>query len=141
VLIIRMGAGKVPLRLPPIIEAVQRARRKVLWVTDPMHGNGIVTKTGIKTRRFSDILQEIEDTFNTHEQCGSIFGGVHFELTGENVTECIGGGLSEEDLDTRYLTACDPRLNYHQAMEMAFTIARRISSSSVRRKSASPPRV
>jgi 3-deoxy-7-phosphoheptulonate synthase len=139
VLIIRMGAGKVPLKLPPLIEAVTRARRKVLWVTDPMHGNGIVTPTGIKTRNFSDILQEVEETFDTHERCGSILGGVHFELTGDDVTECIGAGLSEKDLDLRYTTACDPRLNYRQAMEMAFAIARRIENSRVRRASSDPP--
>ena len=139
VLIIRMGAGKVPAKLPPIIEAVTRARRKVLWVTDPMHGNGIVTKTGIKTRDFTAILQEVEETFDTHEKCGSRLGGVHFELTGDDVTECIGAGLTEADLDTRYLTTCDPRLNYRQAVEMAFCIARRIGTSSVRMPSSRPP--
>jgi 3-deoxy-7-phosphoheptulonate synthase len=139
VLIIRMGVGKVPKKLPPIIEAVTRARRKVLWVTDPMHGNSLVTKSGIKTRNFSDILQEVEETFDTHEACGSLLGGIHFELTGEDVTECIGAGLTEADLDLRYLTACDPRLNYRQAMEMTFAIARRIATSTVRRASSRPP--
>ena len=142
VLIVRMGAGNVPTKLPPIIEAVTRARRKVLWVTDPMHGNGMVTKAGIKTRDFTAILQEIEESFDTHDQCGSRLGGAHFELTGDDVTECIGAGLTEGDLDLRYLTTCDPRLNYRQAMEMAFCIARRVGTSSVRRVSSIlPPRV
>jgi 3-deoxy-7-phosphoheptulonate synthase len=139
VLIVRMGAGVVPQKLPPLIEAVQRARRTVLWVSDPMHGNGIVTKSGIKTRNFESILREISETFDVHEKCGSSLGGVHFELTGEDVTECIGAGVSEADLDTRYLTACDPRLNYSQAVEMAFSIARRLTRSSVRMESAKPP--
>lgn len=139
ILIVRMGAGNVPTKLPPIIEAIRRSRCRVLWVTDPMHGNGIVTKSGIKTRDFGAILQELEETFDTHERCGSRIGGTHFELTGEDVTECIGGGLTEADLDTRYLTACDPRLNYRQAIEMAFLIARRIGNSSVRKDSSKPP--
>jgi 3-deoxy-7-phosphoheptulonate synthase len=139
VLIVRMGAGNVPQKLPPIIEAVTRARRKVLWVTDPMHGNGMVTATGIKTRDFRAILQEVEETFDTHEKCGSRLGGIHFELTGDNVTECIGGGLTEKDLDTKYMTTCDPRLNYRQAVEMAFCVARRIGTSSVRWTSSRPP--
>jgi 3-deoxy-7-phosphoheptulonate synthase len=138
-LIIRMGAGVVPTKLPPLIEAVKRSRRAVLWVSDPMHGNGMVTKSGIKTRDFSKILQEVEETFDTHEKCESILGGVHFELTAEDVTECLGAGLTESDLDLRYLTACDPRLNYRQAMEMTFCIARRIAASSVRRASKPPP--
>jgi len=138
-LIIRMGAGNVPSKLPPIIEAVTRARCRVLWVSDPMHGNGIVTKTGIKTRDFTAILQEVEETFDTHDACGSRLGGVHFELTGDDVTECIGAGLTEADLDTRYLTTCDPRLNRKQAVEMAFCIARRIVTSSVRLASSRPP--
>jgi 3-deoxy-7-phosphoheptulonate synthase len=139
VLIIRMGAGKVAEKLPPLIEAIQRARRTVLWVTDPMHGNGTVTKSGIKTRLLTDIFQEIEETFDVHEQCGTVLGGIHFELTGDHVTECIGGGLTEADLDLRYLTACDPRLNYLQAMEMAYAVGRRIAVSSVRRSSSHPP--
>ncbi|MDB4945958.1 MAG: 2-keto-3-deoxy-D-arabino-heptulosonate-7-phosphate synthase [Labilithrix sp.] len=138
-LIVRMGASAVQSKLPPLLQAVARSRRKVLWICDPMHGNGTATRSGLKTRNFDDILKEIEETFLAHEQAGTYFGGVHFELTGEDVTECIGGGLSEADLDTRYLTACDPRLNYRQAMEMAFRIAKRIGTSSVRRASSLPP--
>lgn len=139
VFIVRMGAGVVGTKLPPILEAIRRSRRRVLWISDPMHGNGFVTKTGIKTRDFDAILQEIEESFDVHEQCGSTFGGVHFELTGDDVTECIGAGTSESDLDTRYLTACDPRLNYRQAIQMAFSIAQRMGTSSVRRRSTMPP--
>ncbi len=139
VFIVRMGAGVVGVKLPPILEAVRRSRRRVLWVSDPMHGNGIVTKTGIKTRNFDAILAELEQSFDAHDRAGSTFGGVHFELTGDDVTECIGAGTTEADLDTRYLTACDPRLNYRQALQMAFAIAERMGTSSVRRRSTIPP--
>ncbi len=122
VAITRMGAGNVERALPPLVEAVRRAGRRVLWVSDPMHGNGITTASGLKTRSFDDILREIERTFAVHESLGTIFGGVHFELTGEDVTECIGGGLSESDLDRKYLSVCDPRLNYRQALEMALRL-------------------
>jgi 3-deoxy-7-phosphoheptulonate synthase len=124
VAITRMGARNVERALPPLVEAVTRAGRKVLWVCDPMHGNGITTATGLKTRSFDDILTEIETSFAVHREVGSRLGGVHFELTGEDVTECIGGGLSEADLDKKYLSVCDPRLNYAQALEMAFRVGR-----------------
>lgn len=120
--ITRMGAANVERALPPLIEAVRRAERRVLWICDPMHGNGSTTSGGLKTRDFDDILAEIERTFAVHAKVGTILGGVHFELTGEDVTECIGGGLCEEDLDKRYLSVCDPRLNYRQALEMAFRV-------------------
>jgi 3-deoxy-7-phosphoheptulonate synthase len=122
VAITRMGAGNVERSLPPLIEAVQRANRRVLWVCDPMHGNGITTATGLKTRNFDDVLAEIERTFAMHSRLGSELGGVHFELTGEDVTECIGGGVDEADLDKNYLSVCDPRLNYRQALEMALRL-------------------
>ncbi|MBX3232828.1 MAG: 3-deoxy-7-phosphoheptulonate synthase [Labilithrix sp.] len=122
VAITRMGAANVEKALPPLIDAVRRANRRVLWVCDPMHGNGITTKSGLKTRSFDDILLEIERTFATHLRLGTELGGVHFELTGEDVTECIGGGLDEADLDRRYLSVCDPRLNYRQALEMALRL-------------------
>lgn len=122
VAITRMGAANVEKSLPPLIEAVRRANRRVLWVSDPMHGNGITTATGLKTRSFDDILLEIERTFAIHAQLGSDLGGVHFELTGEDVTECIGGGIDEADLDKNYLSVCDPRLNYRQALEMALRL-------------------
>ena len=127
-LIARMGAKRVTELLPPLIEAVKREGLLVLWVCDPMHGN--TTKQGaVKTRNFDDILQEVELSIDAHKACGSHLGGVHFELTGEDVTECLGAGVTEQDLDKRYMTACDPRLNYRQAMEMAFSIARRLKGS------------
>jgi 3-deoxy-7-phosphoheptulonate synthase len=123
-----MGAGNVERALGPLVEAVNRAGRRVLWVCDPMHGNGITTQTGFKTRSFDDILKEIELSFAVHRRVGSELGGVHFELTGEDVTECIGGGLTETDLDKNYLSVCDPRLNYRQALEMAFRVGRWMST-------------
>lgn len=127
-LIHRMGAEKVGTHLPPLLEAVRDARRTVLWVCDPMHGNTRSTASGVKTRSFEAILRELTVAVDLHEQAGTILGGVHFELTGDDVTECVGGalGLSEADLGTNYLSACDPRLNYSQALEMAFLISRRM---------------
>jgi len=127
-LIHRFGVRQIEQRLPPLIEAVQQRRRTVLWCCDPMHGNTMVTQHGIKTRRFDDILGELGQAFKIHSQMGSILGGVHFELTGENVTECLGGarGLSESDLGKAYHSDVDPRLNYEQALEMALLIAKRM---------------
>lgn len=124
VVISRMGAAKVDKALPPMVDAVRRAGVKVLWICDPMHGNTVTTASGWKTRNFDDILREIETSFAIHASSGSRLGGVHFELTGEDVTECVGGGLTEADLDTNYATLCDPRLNYRQALEMAFRIGK-----------------
>ncbi len=129
VAITRMGAKNVERALPPLVEAVQRAGRRVLWVCDPMHGNTISTSSGLKTRDFDDILGEIEASFDVHRAIGTHLGGVHFELTGDDVTECIGGGLSEGDLDRNYASVCDPRLNYPQALEMAFRVGRRLASA------------
>jgi 3-deoxy-7-phosphoheptulonate synthase len=120
--ITRMGANNVARALPALIECVTDARIKVLWMCDPMHGNTHTLASGLKTRSFDDILREIELTFAVHHFVGTEVGGVHFELTGEDVTECIGGGLTEKDLDRNYATVCDPRLNYRQAMEMAFRV-------------------
>jgi 3-deoxy-7-phosphoheptulonate synthase len=130
-LIHRFGAKKIELHLPAMVAAVQSAGRNVVWCCDPMHGNTISTSEGIKTRRFDEILFELEQAFTIHEQSGSILGGVHFELTGENVTECVGGarGLTEADLKTDYRSPVDPRLNYEQAMEMALLIAHRMSKN------------
>lgn len=130
-LIHRFGAGKIANHLPPLIDAVRQRSRNVLWCCDPMHGNTITTDDGIKTRSFDAILSELEQAFSLHEQADSILGGVHFELTGENVTECIGGarGLNEADLKIAYKSAVDPRLNYEQAMEMALLIAHRMKRS------------
>jgi 3-deoxy-7-phosphoheptulonate synthase len=126
VLITRMGATKVESALPPILAAVRDSGRRVLWVCDPMHGNTTVAGSGRKTRAFDDILAELQRTAAAHHAMGTLLGGVHFELTGEDVTECTGGAdaLTEADLETAYETACDPRLNYRQSLEMAFLLAR-----------------
>ena len=122
VAITRMGANEVERALPPLVEAVTRANRRVLWMCDPMHGNTQSLASGIKTRSFDDILREIEQSFAVHRRLGTHLGGIHFELTGEDVTECVGGGITEADLDKNYASGCDPRLNYRQALEMAFRI-------------------
>jgi 3-deoxy-7-phosphoheptulonate synthase len=122
VAITRMGADAVERSLPPLVEHVERASRRVLWMCDPMHGNTKSTASGIKTRNFDDILREIERSFAVHRALGTELGGIHFELTGEDVTECVGGGVTEADLDKNYASVCDPRLNYRQALEMAFRI-------------------
>jgi 3-deoxy-7-phosphoheptulonate synthase len=133
-LIHRFGAGRIADGLPPLLAAVRQAGKQVLWCCDPMHGNTIVTRTGVKTRRFEDILSELEQAFAIHHDSGSILGGVHFELTGEDVTECTGGarGLTEADLATAYKSLVDPRLNYEQAMEMAFLVARSMRNGAKR---------
>lgn len=125
-LIHRFGTERIANSLPPLIQAAKQTGKSILWCCDPMHGNTSTTNEGIKTRSFDDILKELEQAFAIHLSEGSILGGVHFELTGENVTECIGGarGLSEKDLSTAYKSEVDPRLNYEQAMEMALRIAR-----------------
>lgn len=126
-LIHRFGAQQIARCLPPLVEAVQDAKKVVLWCCDPMHGNTVATPAGLKTRSFDSILSELDQAFDIHERLGTVLGGVHFELTGENVTECTGGarGLTEADLARAYHTDVDPRLNYEQAMEMALLIARR----------------
>jgi 3-deoxy-7-phosphoheptulonate synthase len=130
-LIHRMGAGQVAAKLPPLIEAVRRAGREVLWICDPMHGNTETTAGGIKTRRFDKIVDELEQSFALHTEVGSRLGGVHIELTGEDVTECTGGarGLSDVDLERAYKSRVDPRLNYEQALECAMRIARHVRDS------------
>jgi 3-deoxy-7-phosphoheptulonate synthase len=128
-LIHRFGSQAIERCLPPLVEAVARSGKVVLWCCDPMHGNTVTTRTGLKTRSFDDILGELNQAFDIHQRLGSHLGGVHFELTGENVTECIGGarGLTEKDLSRDYRSDVDPRLNYEQALEMALLIARRMS--------------
>jgi 3-deoxy-7-phosphoheptulonate synthase len=125
-LIHRFGARRIEQALPAMIRAVRDSRRQVLWVCDPMHGNTETTPQGVKTRRFENILSEVESAFRIHEEAGAILGGVHFELTGDDVTECTGGarGLSDVDLARAYRTSVDPRLNYEQALELAMLIAR-----------------
>ena len=134
-LIHRMGASEIAEKLPPLIDAVRATGKRVLWCADPMHGNTETTATGIKTRRFDNILSELEQAFEIHQELGSILGGVHFECTGENVTECIGGarGLDEGDLQRAYRTRVDPRLNYEQSLEMAMRVARHIRHMDRRR--------
>ncbi|MDB4695044.1 3-deoxy-7-phosphoheptulonate synthase class II [Rubripirellula sp.] len=124
-LICRFGAEKIRNCLKPLIDVVQEAKHPVLWSIDPMHGNTITTDHGIKTRHFDQILSEVRDSFSIHQQQGTIVGGIHLELTGHNVTECIGGtgGLQSTDLERAYESNVDPRLNYEQAMEIAFLIA------------------
>ncbi|MSR69321.1 MAG: 3-deoxy-7-phosphoheptulonate synthase [Phycisphaerales bacterium] len=136
VLIHRMGAHQIAAALPPLVEAIAHAKIPVLWVCDPMHGNTelVLVKTAtlaavaVKTRKFAHILAELEQAFEIHAAAGTVLGGVHFELTGENVTECMGGarGLVESDLARAYHSSLDPRLNYEQALEMALLVARRV---------------
>lgn len=124
VLIHRMGAAGIEAKLPPLIRAVQDTGSPVLWVCDPMHGNTETTASGIKTRRFRNIMSEMETAIELHHQHGSHLGGVHLELTGENVTECTGGArnLDETDLNRAYKSIVDPRLNYEQALELSMLI-------------------
>ncbi len=125
-LIHRLGADRVEELLPGLIEVVRRIGKTVLWCADPMHGNTETTASGIKTRRFDRILRELQQAFEVHQRLGSRLGGVHFELTGADVTECIGGagGVQEQDLARDYRSKVDPRLNYKQALEMALLITR-----------------
>jgi len=127
-LICRFGADKVADRLPPLIRALTREGKEVVWSCDPMHGNTIKASTGYKTRRFDAILREVEQFFAVHRAEGTHAGGVHVEMTGHNVTECTGGAtaISDTDLSDRYHTHCDPRLNADQALELAFLIAERL---------------
>jgi 3-deoxy-7-phosphoheptulonate synthase len=126
-LIHRFGVKDVEQHLPRVIEAVRRTGHSVLWVCDPMHGNTETTTGGIKTRRFENIRKEIDLAFRIHRELGSYLGGVHIELTGEDVTECTGGarGLTDADLQRAYRSQVDPRLNYEQALELAMLIAER----------------
>ena len=126
VLIHRMGENRIEEHLPPLIKAVQDTGSPALWICDPMHGNTESTASGIKTRRFRKVMREVELAFDIHRDCHSRLGGVHLELTGENVTECTGGArdLSEEDLKRAYKSTVDPRLNYEQSLELAMLIVR-----------------
>jgi len=127
-LIHRFGSDEIDRKLPPLVEAVRGAGKTVAWCCDPMHGNTEQTASGRKTRRFDRIMDELQKAFEIHGSLGSVLGGVHFELTGENVTECVGGarGLDEGGLERAYHTKVDPRLNYEQALEMAMLIARHL---------------
>ena len=114
-------------KLPPLIKAIQSEGKKVLWVCDPMHGNTESTSNGYKTRRFDNIRSELDQSFDVHAALGSRLGGVHLELTGENVTECLGGAreLTETDLERAYTSTVDPRMNYEQSLEIAMLIVRK----------------
>jgi 3-deoxy-7-phosphoheptulonate synthase len=128
-LIARFGAGKVAENLPRLIRAVREEGAKVLWSCDPMHGNTIKAASGYKTRPFDSVLREVREFFAIHKAEGTIPGGVHFEMTGKDVTECTGGlrAVTDEDLSSRYHTACDPRLNASQSLELAFLVAEELS--------------
>jgi 3-deoxy-7-phosphoheptulonate synthase len=120
----RMGAENVGTTLPPLVQAVRGAGREVVWVCDPMHGNTFASSGGLKTRRFDDILAEIKTFFEVHKQEGTVPGGVHLELTHEDVTECLGGAeeVLDQHLETRYAALCDPRLNARQSIDLAFLL-------------------
>lgn len=126
--ITRMGAGRIRDVLPDVVEGVRATGREVVWVTDPMHGNTYTSSTGYKTRSFADVVDEVNGWFDVHDRLGTWPGGIHVELTGEDVTECVGGthDLAEADLAHRYETACDPRLNRNQSLELAFMVAERL---------------
>jgi 3-deoxy-7-phosphoheptulonate synthase len=129
-LIHRFGAERAAEDLPRVIEWIRSAGLNVLWICDPMHGNTRVTASGFKTRTLEEIESELTQSFDIHSACGTILGGIHVELTGENVTECTGGarGLGEEDLHLAYETEVDPRLNCEQALEIALLVARKMKN-------------
>jgi 3-deoxy-7-phosphoheptulonate synthase len=124
-LISRMGADRVSEGLPPLLEAVRDAGHPVVWTCDPMHGNTFTSETGHKTRHFDAVLAEVAGFFAAHRSVGTSPGGIHVELTGEDVTECLGGAdeVHPEDLGKRYETMCDPRLNARQGLDLAFRVA------------------
>ena len=132
-LIARFGAGKVGDHLPALIRKVEAEGRKVVWSCDPMHGNVIKASSGYKTRPFEAILSEVRDFLAIHRAEGTYAGGIHVEMTGQNVTECTGGAraVSDDDLADRYHTQCDPRLNADQALELAFLVAEELRKSVV----------
>ena len=129
--ITRMGAGTVRDALPPLLDAIRGMDATPLWVCDPMHGNGLTTPNGYKTRRFDDVVDEVKGFFESHRAVGTHPGGIHVELTGDDVTECLGGSehIDEETLATRYESLCDPRLNHMQSLELAFLVAEELGQS------------
>jgi len=138
-LIARFGAGKVAEHLPRLVKAVEDEGANVTWVCDPMHGNTVKSSTGYKTRPFESVLREVQDFFAVHSAEGTIPGGVHFEMTGQDVTECTGGvrAVTDENLSDRYHTACDPRLNASQSLELAFLVAEELSNLRNKRRARS----
>jgi 3-deoxy-7-phosphoheptulonate synthase len=137
-LISRMGAGKIRDELPKLLEAVRDSGASPLWITDPMHGNGITTANGYKSRRFDDVMDEVQGFFEVHRELGTHPGGLHVELTGDDVAECLGGSeqIDETTLEQRYESVCDPRLNHMQSLELAFLVAEQLVETA-RRKSVS----
>jgi len=129
--ITRMGAGRIRDALPPLLEASKSLESTPLWVTDPMHGNGITTRNGYKSRRFDDVVDEVRGFFEAHRAVGTFPGGIHVELTGDDVTECLGGAeeIDELALETRYESLCDPRLNHMQSLELAFLVAEELRAA------------
>lgn len=125
----RMGSGKIRDELPKLVEAVRDSGANPLWITDPMHGNGITTKNGYKSRRFEDVMDEVAGFFEVHQSLGTFPGGIHIELTGDDVAECLGGSemIDEKTLEERYESLCDPRLNHMQSLELAFLVAEELS--------------
>ncbi len=123
--ITRMGASKIREALPALVDAVRDSGAQPLWITDPMHGNGITTANGYKSRRFDDVMDEVRGFFEVHRASGTIPGGIHIELTGDDVAECLGGSehIDESTLEERYESLCDPRLNHSQSLELAFLVA------------------
>lgn len=121
----RMGASKIREELPKLVEAVRDSGANPLWITDPMHGNGMTTKNGYKSRRFDDVMDEVRGFFEVHRALGTVPGGIHVELTGDDVAECLGGSehIDEATLEERYESLCDPRLNHSQSLELAFLVA------------------
>jgi len=130
--IVRMGANKVAEGMPKLVRAIKAEGLNVLWSCDPMHGNTIKSSNNFKTRPVEDVLTEVKQFFQVHKSEGTYAGGIHLEMTGKNVTECIGGSfmVTEEDLSSRYHTHCDPRLNANQALELAFLISDEIKKNS-----------
>ncbi len=128
--ITRMGAGVIRDALPPLLEAVKSSDALPVWVSDPMHGNGITTPNGYKTRRFDDVVDEVKGFFEAHHEVGTFPGGIHVELTGDDVTECLGGAemIDEETLASRYESLCDPRLNHKQSLELAFLVSEELAA-------------
>ncbi len=128
-----MGADNVETKLAPLVRAVQGEGRSVVWACDPMHGNTVKSSTGYKTRAVDRILAEVRGFFAVHQAEGSYAGGVHFEMTGQDVTECIGGAqaITEHGLSDRYHTHCDPRLNAEQALELAFLLSEALKEERV----------
>ena len=139
ILISRYGSEEISEHLPKLIQSVKSEGLNVVWCCDPMHGNTIKSKNGFKTRPFGKVLSEVKSFFAIHKTEGTYPGGVHFEMTGKDVTECIGGSqeIEEEDLSSRYHTACDPRLNASQSLELAFLLSDFLKEERIRSQQSS----